>query len=86
LKHVRRQKNSEIRAVLLFLLCVSFLSLAIQKVMYDEVMHEFFLEYPFPNETVFIYLGLAVNAAFVIFTLCSMRRTISWKGADKISV
>ncbi len=45
---------------------ISFLSIVMQKVMWDEVGREFYIEYPFPDETYFIIMGLLLNAVFII--------------------
>jgi hypothetical protein len=58
----------------LFFLIVSFLSLFMQKVMFDEVGREYSVEYPMPGETYFIFLGLAINALFILFVLKNMYR------------
>jgi hypothetical protein len=50
----------------------SLFAIAVEKVMYDEIAHELFVEYPVPNEIVFLYACLAVN---VIFSIAMMALT-----------
>ena len=37
--------------------------------MFDEVLHEYYLEYPAPGEVIFIYFGLLINAVFILYGL-----------------
>ncbi|MEN8194737.1 MAG: hypothetical protein ABFS12_18095 [Bacteroidota bacterium] len=54
-----------IPSVILFI--VSLFALAVQKVMYDEVGREYYLENSIPGETYFIYFGLILNLIFIMY-------------------
>ena len=72
--HFRHNEHLFIRHGLPVLLVVSFLSLMMEKVMFDEVGHEYLIEYPMPGETHFIVFGLLVNTFFILCTLYSIYR------------
>lgn len=68
-KYLRHHQNIILSFTLLSLTIISFLALAVEKVMFDEVGREFYLEFPAPGEVSFIYLGLFINALFIIYAL-----------------
>ena len=80
----RHHKEKKLRGLLLILFFISFLALAVEKVMFDEVGREFYLEFPAPGEVHFIYLGLFLNALFVLFALYCISRFfwLSGKASD----
>ncbi len=47
----------------------SFFAFGIEKVMYDEVAKEYYLEWPVPGEVMFLYLCLGIHALFVAMVL-----------------
>lgn len=60
--------DSKNQSIALFaLLIISVFALAVEKVMFDEVGREYYLEYPIPGETYFIYLGIILNLTFILF-------------------
>ena len=75
LRDLRQYGAEGPRVLLIFLLIASFLALAAEKVMYDEVAREYYLEPPAPGEVGFIYLGLAVNALFILYALLYIVRS-----------
>ena len=85
-RHFRHQQEKGLSGLLLILFVFSFLALAVEKVMFDEVGREFYLEFPAPGEVHFIYLGLFLNALFVLFALYCISRFLwsSGKASDQI--
>ncbi len=81
-KYFRHHPRLGPRALLPFLLVVSFLALAVEKVMFDEVGREYYLEFPRPGETYFIYLGLFVNVVFIAYASTCLSRVLG-SSADK---
>jgi hypothetical protein len=45
--------------------------------MIDEVGREYYLEFPVPGEVGFIYLGLIINALFILFALYCIRQSFN---------
>ncbi len=82
LRYFRRHQNPRLRIVPLSLLIVSFLALAVEKTMYDEVGREYFLELPVPGEVIFIYFGLFLNALFIAYALYCIARDLNF-GLEK---
>ena len=68
-RYLRYSGNYTQSITIIFLIIISSFMLAVQKVMYDEVGREYYLEYPAPGEVNFIYLGLFINLIFILFTL-----------------
>jgi len=68
-KYFRHHQNNVLSVSLLSLLIISFFALIIEKIMFDEVLHEYYLEFPAPGEVHFIYFGLFVNAGFILYAL-----------------
>jgi hypothetical protein len=64
-QHIRPYQNNLLVSLLIF----SFFALIIEKVMFDEVGHEYYLELPAPGEVNFIYFGLFINAVFIGYAL-----------------
>ncbi|MDH4196039.1 MAG: hypothetical protein OEW05_01370 [Candidatus Aminicenantes bacterium] len=73
-KYFRHHPSVGPRMALISLWIISFFALAVEKVMFDEVGREYFLEFPRPDEVYFIYLGLFVNAVFIIYALYCLSR------------
>ena len=75
--HLRRFDRPKIlRIVLLLLGVLSLFFIAVEKVMFDEIAREMQLEFPLPNETMFLYLGFGINALFTILALIFVMQTI----------
>ncbi len=68
-KYFRHHQNNVLSVSLLSLLIISFFALIIEKIMFDEVLHEYYLEFPAPGEVHFICFGLFVNAGFILYAL-----------------
>jgi hypothetical protein len=49
-KYFRHHQNNVLNVSLLSLLIISFFALIIEKIMFDEVLHEYYLEFPAPGE------------------------------------
>jgi hypothetical protein len=45
--------------------------------MFDEVLHEYYLEFPAPGEVHFIYFGLFINAGFILYALYCIIQELS---------
>lgn len=74
-KYFRHHPRFGPRILLPALLVASFFALAVEKVMFDEVGREYFLEFPRPGEADFIDLGLFANAVFIAYALSCLSRT-----------
>ena len=82
-KYFRHHPRLGPRILLPALLVASFFALAMEKVMFDEVGREYFLEFPRPGEVDFIYLGLFVNATFIAYALFRLSRTRNLGAEEK---
>jgi len=71
-RSMRDRSSGGRRTVFLLLAGLSLFGLAVQKVMFDEVAREYYLEYPMPGETVFIYFGLLLNAVFTVYATATL--------------
>ena len=67
--HLRKSLNFQAKVVIPAFLFISFLFLVIQKVMFDEVAREYYIEYPMPGETHFIVVGLLINGIFIFYSM-----------------
>ena len=63
-----------LRIVLLSLGIISLIAVGVEKVMYDEVAREYYLEFPMPDETYFIYFGLFINFICIVYALFILNR------------
>jgi len=61
----------------LFLGIISLFAIGIEKVMYDEVGHEIFIEWPAPGEVSFLYLCLGINALFCLVMIFLIYKTLA---------
>ena len=68
-RYFKGQKNSNKNIILLFLIIFSIFMIMVEKVMFDEVGHEYYIEFPAPGEVRFLYFGLFINASFIIYSL-----------------
>jgi len=68
---------NSLRNSTLILGIISFLAFGIEKVMYDEVGREYYLEWPAPGEVMFLYFCLGIHALFAVIVLLYIYRT--WK-------
>jgi len=68
-RYFKGQKNSNKNIILLFLIIFSIFMIMVEKVMFDEVGHEYYIEFPAPGEVIFLYFGLFINASFIIYSL-----------------
>ena len=71
------------KGFILFFFSISTLFLFIQKVMYDEVAREIAIE-SVPGEINFIYLGLIINLAFILFVLKFLIRNFQYEKNEPI--
>jgi hypothetical protein len=69
LKCFRHNQQVGTKIILISLFFISLFALAVEKVMYDKVGHEYLIEFPAPGEVNFIYLGLFLNAVFILYAL-----------------
>jgi hypothetical protein len=67
--HFRKSAKIQFRVGVPLLLIISFFFLAVEKVMFDEVAHEYYIEFPMPGETHFIAFGLLVNGIFILYSV-----------------
>jgi hypothetical protein len=44
--------------------------------MFDEVAHEYYIEFPMPGETHFIVLGLLINGIFILYSIFSIYKWV----------
>jgi len=72
-KYFHNRPNNKLSIGFLSFIIISFLALVVQKAMYDEVGREYYLEFPAPGEVRFIYLGLIINALFILYALYRIR-------------
>lgn len=63
--HLKKESNP-LRNSTVILGLFSFLAFGIEKVMYDEVGREYYLEWPAPGEVIFLYICLGIHAIFVV--------------------
>ncbi len=62
-KYFRHHQNNVLSVSLLSLLIISFFALIIEKIMFDEVLHEYYLEFPH-----LLIVGKFVNGRFSLLT------------------
>ncbi len=67
--HFRKSSKIQLKVGVPLLLIISFFFLAVEKVMFDEVAHEYYIEFPMPGETHFIVFGLLMNGIFILYLM-----------------
>ena len=75
-RYFLKSHNHSSRVGIPVLFVLSVLALFMEKVMFDEVAREYYLEFPMPGETHFIVFGLLINGIFIVYSIFNVFKRV----------